>query len=230
MDCISVLVIDDERAVRLAIRSALSAEGMEVSLAENAGEALSLLGEKNFDVILLDLMMPETDGFSLLHTIRERGIYTPVIVLSGLNEDGSMIRGYGLGADDYITKPFSSAVLASKIQALLRRSRVYTQEPEVRSELSCGDFLLKLDIQKAFYQDRELALSSKEFSILCKLMERPGETVPKEQLYREVWNTDTFDQTKLLVYIKRIRDKIEEDSSEPKHLLTEWGRGYRFVP
>ena len=175
-------------------------------------------------------MLLNDEGCNAMHTIRERGIYTPVIVLSGLNEDGSMIRGYGLGADDYITKPFSSAVLASKIQALLRRSRVYTQEPEVRSELACGDFLLKLDIQKAFYQGRELALSSKEFSILCKLMERPGETIPKEQLYREVWNTDTFDQTKLLVYIKRIRDKIEEDSSEPKHLLTEWGRGYRFVP
>ena len=142
-----------------------------------------------------------------------------------------VLRGEWLNPGTHVNAVGACGPIARELElSVLRRSRVYTQEPEVRSELACGDFLLKLDIQKAFYQGRELALSSKEFSILCKLMERPGETVPKEQLYREVWNTDTFDQTKLLVYIKRIRDKIEEDSSEPKHLLTEWGRGYRFVP
>ena len=120
------------------------------------------------------------------------------------------------------------AVLALKIRALCRRNREYKPEEPVRSELKAGDFVLRLDVQKAICKGKEISLTSKEFSILCKLMEKPGETISKEDLYREIWGESDFDRTKMLVYIKRIRDKIEDDPSNPKHLLTEWGKGYYF--
>ena len=228
MEKISVLVIDDEKPVRTAIKAALSAEGMNITAAGNADEALAVLRTGSFDVVLLDILMPGTDGFSLLKDIRSQRLFVPVIVLSGLDEDSTMVKGYGLGADDYVTKPFSAAVLASKIRALCRRNREYKPEEPVRSELKAGDFVLRLDVQKAICKGKEISLTSKEFSILCKLMEKPGETISKEDLYREIWGESDFDRTKMLVYIKRIRDKIEDDPSNPKHLLTEWGKGYYF--
>ena len=231
MEPISVLVTDDEKAVRTAIKAALSAEGMSVTTSGSAEEALDLLSRRSFDIVLLDILMPGADGFSLLESIRDMGIFVPIIVLSGLGEDASMIKGYGLGADDYITKPFSTAVLVSKIKALLRRNKKYSVESHfLVSEISCGDFVLKPDIQKAFRKGKEISLSSKEFSILCKLMERPGEIISKEELFRDVWGKGEFDRTKMLVYIKRIRDKIESDPSEPAHLMTAWGKGYYFAP
>lgn len=230
MDKISVLVIDDEKPVRTAIKAALSAEGMNVATAGDTNEALSALKNGKFDVLLLDILMPGTDGFSFLKEIREQKLFVPVIVLSGLDEDSTMVKGYGLGADDYVTKPFNIAVLASKIRALCRRSREYKPDTSMRSEIRSGDFVLRLDIQKAMYKGKEISLSSKEFSILCKLMEKPGETISKEKLYKEIWGDSDFDRTKMLVYIKRIRDKIEDDPSNPGHLLTEWGKGYYFEP
>lgn len=228
---IRVLVIDDEKPVRLAIRAALKSEGMETALAESAEEARRLLASGSFDVLLLDVLMPGADGFSLLQELRKSSNFTPVIVLSGLLEDSSIVKGYGLGADDYITKPFSKAVLVSKIRALTRRRREYSNPTAVlRSEIVCGELLLRLDTQTAFLNGREISLSPREFSLLCKLAERPGEVISKEQLYQEVWNSDRCDNAKMLVYIKRLRDKLEDDPSSPKHLLTDWGKGYHYVP
>lgn len=227
---IQVLVIDDEAPVRTAIRAALRGEQIQADSAADAKEALALLEKTAYDVILLDVLMPGTDGFSLLKTLRENGIFTPVILLSGLAEDSSMVKGYGLGADDYVIKPFSKTVLVSKIRALLRRTREYTAKSSARPEIVCGDLLLRLDTQTAQLSGKELSLSSKEFAILCRLASAPGETISKEQLYQEVWNSGKTDNAKILVYINRIRDKLEEDPSSPKRLVTDWGKGYHLNP
>lgn len=227
---IQVLVIDDEASVRTAIRAALKGEHIFADTAADAEEALRFLSSSAYDIILLDVLMPGTDGFSLLKTLREKEIFTPVIVLSGLTEDSSMVKGYGLGADDYVTKPFSKSVLVSKIRALLRRSREYTASSSVRSEIVCGDLILRLDTQTALLSGKNISLSSKEFAILCKLAASPGEIFSKERLYREVWNTDKTDNAKMLVYINRIRDKLEDNPAAPKRLVTDWGKGYHLNP
>lgn len=227
---ISVLIIDDEASVRTAISAGLKSEGIASRSAGCAADADALLKTEDFDVILLDLILPDISGYAFLHTLRQSGNYTPVIVLSGLGEDSSMVRGYELGADDYVTKPFSKAVLASKIHALCRRKREYTSRNAPANTLSCGPVELHLNTQTASLHGEPLSLSAKEFAILSKLIECPGQVLSKEELYREVWQTDHFDNAKMLVYIKRIRDKIETEPASPKHLLTEWGRGYYFVP
>lgn len=234
MTDISVLIVDDEDFVLKAVRSALQPEQISVTCAGSSREALQLLSVQDFDVILLDIMMPEQDGFSLLRQIRSQNLLTPVILLSGREEDAAQVEGLGLGADDYMTKPFRKAVLVSKIRALVRRSRQYAPASEgsaaSRTLLQCGDFTLHLDTQTVLRGETELSLSSKEFSLLCFFAEHPDTLLTKQELFSKVWKSDATDDNTILVYIRRLRGKIEEDPSHPRYLLTEWGKGYRFTP
>ncbi len=231
MPDISILVIDDEIPVLKAIKSVLSREQMKVACAKSSEEACLLLKEQHFDLILLDIIMPGQDGFSFLEELRGQDILTPVILLSGRDEDTSQVRGLGLGADDYMTKPFSKTVLVSKIRAIIRRTQLYApSSPAIPASATCGSFTLRFGSQTVTRDNDEIALSAKEFSLLYYFVEHPETVLTKAELFTKVWKSDTTDDNTILVYIKRLRDKIEENPSKPQHLLTVWGKGYKFVP
>lgn len=231
MSNISILVIDDELSVLKAVKSVLSREQMDVTCAKNSEEAFSLLKEQGFDLILLDIIMPGQDGFSLLKDIRKQAILTPVILLSGQGEDSTQAEGLGLGADDYMTKPFSKTVLVSKIRAIIRRTQLYAAAtPSIPTTATRGSFTLQFSSQSVIRDGKEISLSSKEFSLLCYFAEHPGTVLTKAELFSNVWKSSITDDNTILVYIKRLRDKIEKNPSKPQHLLTVWGKGYKFLP
>lgn len=245
MSDISILVIDDELSVLKAVKSVLIREQMNVTCAKNSEEAFSFLKTQSFDLILLDIIMPGQDGFSFLKALREQDILTPVILLSGRDEDTAQVEGLGLGADDYMTKPFSKSVLVSKIRAIIRRTQLYaasstptlfipptakTTGSSIQTTAVCGSFTLKFDSQTVLRGSKEISLSSKEFSLLCYFVEHSETVLTKAELFTKVWKSDVPDDNTILVYIKRLRDKIEENPSKPQHLLTVWGKGYKFHP
>lgn len=240
MNNISVLMIDDEASVLKAVSTTLKREQINVTCVQNSRDAFEHLNTQTYDLILLDIMMPEQDGFSVLKEIRERQILTPVVLLSGREEDTAQVEGLGLGADDYITKPFSKTVLVSKIRAIVRRSQQYiapAQEPvakpfpnnaSMQTIVQCGSFTLHMDSQTVFKNDKEISLSSKEFALLCFFIENAETLLTKQEIFAKVWKGNTPDNNTILVYIKRLRDKIEDNPAQPKHLTTVWGKGYQF--
>lgn len=238
MNNISVLIVDDEQSVLKAISTVLKHEKINATCASGSREALEYLNKQSFDIILLDIMMPEQDGFSLLKTLRENQVLTPVILLSGREEDAAQVEGLGLGADDYMTKPFSKTVLVSKIRAIVRRTQQYTPAPTpaaaqtaaMQTVATLGNFTLYFDSQTVIKDGREISLSSKEFALLCLFMENPDTLLTKQEIFTKVWKSEATDDNTILVYIKRLRDKIEDNPSRPTHLTTVWGKGYKFIP
>lgn len=173
MNTISVLVIDDELSILKAISSVLKREGIAVTCVQSSIDAFTYLNQQVFDVILLDIIMPEKDGFSFLKELRERNILTPVILLSGREEDSAQIKGLSLGADDYMIKPFSKSILVSKIRAIVRRTQQYTissEGNELQTVAKRGSFVLHLDSQTVYKDGKEISLSAKEFALLCFLL------------------------------------------------------------
>ena len=238
MNNISVLVIDDEQPVLKAISTVLKHEKINATCASSSREALEYLAKQSFDIILLDIMMPEQDGFSLLKELRNNQVLTPVILLSGREEDAAQVEGLGLGADDYMTKPFSKSVLVSKIRAIVRRTKQYAPVPApvnvqtstMQTVAQLGNFTLYFDSQTVLKGGKEISLSSKEFALLCLFMEQPDTLLTKQEIFAKVWKSETPDDNTILVYVKRLRDKIEDNPSKPTHLTTVWGKGYKFIP
>ncbi len=234
MSHITVLIVDDETPVLKAISSVLKHEEIDAVCASNSADAFACLDRQSFDLILLDIMMPGQDGFSMLRELRSRRILTPVVLLSGREEDSAQVEGLGLGADDYMTKPFSKAVLVSKIRAIVRRTQQYA--PAAASEVTLpataqiGAFTLHFHSQTVCKNGSEISLSSKEFALLCFFMENPEVLLTKQEIFTKVWKCEITDDNSILVYIKRLRDKIEDDPSKPRYLTTMWGRGYCFYP
>jgi DNA-binding response OmpR family regulator len=221
-----VLIVDDEAMVRKSVEMVFHREGMIVTTASGGQEALDLLEKSVFDLIILDVMMTPVDGFYVINEIRKRGIVTPVLFLSGNQEEGSKILGISLGGDDYLTKPFSLAMLTTKANALLRRTRDYNM---VSAQiLSCGQLHFDINTYEAYKNNEKLLLTSKETALLRFFMVNQNQVFSKEQLYDQVWNQDIVDNNTIMVYIKRLRDKIEDDPRNPKYLTTVWGLGYRF--
>lgn len=234
MSDITVLIVDDEMSVLKAISSVLKHEKIDAVCASNSADAFACLDCQSFDLILLDIMMPGQDGFSMLKELRSRQILTPVILLSGREEDAAQVEGLMLGADDYMTKPFSKAVLVSKIRAIVRRTQQYAvsavSEGTLPTAVQIGVFTLHFDSQTVYKNENEISLSSKEFALLCFFMENPERLLTKQEIFTKVWKSEIPDDNSILVYIKRLRDKIEDNLSSPKHLITVWGRGYCFYP
>lgn len=239
MNPISVLVIDDEQPVLKAVSTVLKRENIIATCASSSKEALQYLNTQSFDIILLDIMMPEQDGFSLLKELRNKQVLTPVILLSGREEDAAQVEGLGLGADDYMTKPFSKTVLVSKIRAIVRRTQQYLQPqaqaapvpvPAMQTVAQVGNFTLYFDSQTVLKDGKEISLSSKEFALLCLFMENPDTLLTKQEIFNKIWKSENTDDNTILVYVKRLRDKIEDNPSRPVHLTTVWGKGYKFIP
>lgn len=221
-----ILIVDDEPMIRKSVKTVFEREGMDVVTAAGGQEALDELGRQTFDLIILDVMMSPMDGFYVVNIIRRKNILTPVLFLSGNQEEESKILAISLGGDDYLTKPFSLAMLTTKAHALIRRSQVYNQAPS--QELTFKNLRFDLQTYEVYKGGEKVTLTSKETSLLRFFMENPNQVFTKDQLYERVWNQDVVDDNTIMVYIKRIRDKIEDDPKNPEYIKTVWGLGYRF--
>ncbi|BCJ96012.1 DNA-binding response regulator [Anaerocolumna cellulosilytica] len=221
-----ILIVDDEKIVQNAIKAAYRSENMEVSVASGGFEAISLVQKYTYDLILLDILMPDMDGFEVIRTIRTSQIHTPIILLSGKTEEYNKILGLGLGADDYITKPFSIALLISKSKALMRRNNTYCNK--TIHDISLGPFSFCHSTFKVYKNDVAIPMTAKELTLFKFFLENPKQVFTKEQLYQKIWNHHVIDDNTIMVYIKRIRSKIEDNPKQPYYLKTIWGIGYQF--
>lgn len=221
-----VLVVDDEKEIRNLIERYLRREGMEVVSAASGREALDLLRQSRYDIVVLDVMMPGMDGFSVLTEMREKGQEVPVLFLTAKGSDGDIIQGLGMGGDEYMTKPFSPAVLTARIKALLRLAgRTDTEAPQL---IVKGGFSLDREKHRICKNGKPLELTALEYAILAFFICHPGQVFTKEQLHSSCWSETYYDDNTVAVYIRRLREKIEPEPSLPRYLLTMRGLGYYF--
>ena len=224
-----ILIVDDEPSVCKVISRVLASKGLSPAVAYSGEEALSLLEQGKFDAVILDIKMDDMDGFEVLAKIRETDLDIPVVILSGNNENYSMLLGLESGADDYMTKPFDPTFLAAKIQALLRReSRKRSPAGETRVE----GLRYSTSGRKLLRDNEEIPLSAKEHALVRLFMENPGRVFTKEELYSLIWcdgkPPEKTDENTVMVHINRLRGKIEPDPRDPRYILTVWGVGYRM--
>jgi two-component system KDP operon response regulator KdpE len=223
-----ILVVDDEPRMRRFMRMNLDLEGYRVIEASNGMEAIDRVREDLPDLVLLDVMMPEMDGFEALRFIRKTSS-VPIIMLTVKGDEEDRVRGLELGADDYVTKPFSPRELASRIKAVLRRSEM--PAPADQSIIKVDDRLqIDFNRRQVIVEGKEIKLRPTEYRLLYHLVNNAGWTLPHETLLAKVWGHEYRDETHYLrLYITYLRQKIEEDPTHPKYILTERGLGYRFV-
>lgn len=226
-----VLIVEDEEAIADIEKDYLELSGFEVTICKDGTSGLAEALDGEYDICILDVMLPGIDGFEICKKVRETK-NIPIIMVSAKKEDIDKIRGLGVGADDYMTKPFSKAILVSKIRAIVRRAQQYTSPvtTTVSPVLQRGCFTLHLDSQLVLKNNTEISLSSKEFALLYFFLENSEKVLSKKEIFSRVWQNDVTDDNTILVYIKRLRDKIEDTPSKPVHLTTVWGKGYRFFP
>ena len=220
-----VLIVDDDEDVRKMLFKVVKSNGIEADTAISGEEALTLVAEKRYDLILLDVNMGGMDGFEVIESIRSRGLQTPVIIVSGRKEDYDTLYGLDIGADDYITKPFNPITLGAKIKALIRRSRSSTGA----SSIIAGPFRYDTATLRFYKNGAEVPLSSKENAIIKLFIDNVNRVFSKDMLYDLIWGNAIIDENAIMVYINRLRQKIEEDPANPKYIQTIRGLGYRFV-
>lgn len=222
----SVLVVDDMPDIRELISIIMAKDGFEVMVAADGKEALELFEQRPPSLIILDIMMPEMDGFELCRRIREKST-VPIIVLSALSEDHEILRAFHEGADDYVVKPFSQQILRARVQAVLRRSAL---SPDQSPVIQRGPLTIDMDGRSVYLDGRLVHLTRTELSILMLLAQNPGKVISHGQLLREVWGPDYGKENAYLhVYIGRLRRKLEDDSDAPRYIRTEPGIGYRLL-
>jgi DNA-binding response OmpR family regulator len=220
-----VLVVDDDETVRDVVRRYLELAGHEVTVAGDGEKALALVAEAEPDLIVLDLMLPGIDGLEVCRRIRQHSA-VPVVMLTALGEEENRIAGLQLGADDYVTKPFSPRELALRVSSVLRRARALpSASPHV---LSDGDLTLEVGARKAVLRGADLALTTREFDLLMFLMTNAGKAFSRSELLEKVWGWDFGDQSTVTVHVRRLREKIEAVPAKPVRIATVWGVGYRY--
>ncbi len=223
-----VLVVDDEKLIVKGIRFSLEQDSMEVDCAYDGEEALSLVKEKEYDVILLDVMLPKYSGFEVCQQIRETS-NVPIIMLTAKGDDMDKILGLEYGADDYITKPFNILEVKARIKALLRRSSQIAPKEERQSEVEYGSLRIDIDSRRGYISGKEVNLTAKEFDLLELLMLHPNKVYSRENLLNTIWGSDYPGDVRTVdVHIRRLREKIETTPSEPDYIHTKWGVGYYF--
>ena len=225
----NILIAEDEKDIRNLLQLQLEQEGYLIYAAKDGMEALEILQNTAIDLAVLDVMMPRLDGFNLLRKIRQTS-NLPVIFLTARGDDMDKILGLGIGADDYLVKPFSMAELLARVGAQLRRNLEYsTQKPQAFSKIECGSLCLDKDACCVYIDDRHVEMNAKEYLLLKYLMENPERVFTKKQLYRAVWDEAVYyDDNTIMVHISRIRNKIEPDPKNPKYIITIRGIGYKF--
>ncbi len=223
-----VLIVDDEKLIVKGIKFSLEQDGMEVSCAYDGEEALMMAKDEEFDIILLDVMLPKLNGFEVCQQIREFSS-VPIIMLTAKGEDMDKILGLEYGADDYITKPFNILEVKARIKAIIRRTSKNKKKEDSDMKIICGDLVLERENRRVFIENREINLTTKEFDVLELLAMNPNQVYSREKLLTLVWGADyPGDARTVDVHIRRLREKVENNSSEPKYVHTKWGVGYFF--
>ncbi len=223
-----VLIVDDEKLIVKGLRFSLEQDGMKVDCAYDGEEALEKARANQYDIILLDIMLPKLTGFEVCQQIREFSD-VPVIMLTAKGDDMDKILGLEYGADDYITKPFNILEVKARIKAILRRVDPRKTDAESPRIIESGDLKLDCEGRRAYIQDKEIGLTAKEFEVLELLMLNPNKVYGRESLLKLVWGTDYPGDVRTVdVHIRRLREKIEANPSEPRYVHTKWGVGYYF--
>ncbi len=223
------LVVDDEKLIVKGIRFSLEQEGMQVDCAYDGEQAIEMARTGEYDIILLDVMLPKFTGFEVCQQIREFS-QVPIIMLTAKGEDMDKILGLEYGADDYITKPFNILEVKARIKAIMRRVEARKPEKEEYRVVTNGDVRLDCEGKRAYIAGREVGLTTKEFEVLELLMLNCDKVYSRESLLKLVWGVDYPGDVRTVdVHIRRLREKIEENPSEPKYVHTKWGVGYYFL-
>jgi len=224
----AVLVIEDDVSILRGLKDNLTFEGYRVTTVSEGNEGLRLALENHFDLLLLDLMLPGMNGYEICRRLKKEKPEMPVIMITARGTELDKIAGLDIGADDYLTKPFSIPELLARIRAVIRRSGEGKQDPD---QYSYGHVTLDFRKLKASYDDREIKLSGKEYAILKYFLQHEGEVVQRDELLEAVWGHDVIPDTRTVDnFILDLRKKTEENPSDPKHILTIRGAGYKFVP
>ncbi len=222
-----ILVVDDEALLVKGIRFNLQSEGYEVITGSDGLEAVHLVQEEKPDLVILDVMMPNMDGMTACGKIREFSD-VPIILLTAKTDDMDKLMGFDHGADDYITKPFNILEVKARIRALLRRAGT-TEKKTSDNQLSAGSITLDLDARNAYRSGQMVDLTAKEFDVIEFLMRNPNRVYSREALLDTIWAYEYRSDIRTVdVHIRRLREKLEENPAEPKHILTKWGVGYYF--
>lgn len=224
-----VLVVDDEKLIVKGIRFSLEQDGMEVRCAYDGEEALEIAKNEKFDIILLDVMLPGLSGFEVCQQIREFSD-VPIVMLTAKGEDMDKILGLEYGADDYITKPFNILEVKARLKAIMRRTT--SKETEKTADdmiIRRGDMTLDREGRRVYIEEKEVNLTAKEFDVLELLVLNPNKVYSREKLLTTVWGEDYPGDVRTVdVHIRRLREKIEKNPSEPRYVHTKWGVGYYF--
>ncbi len=224
---ISILVVDDEEPLRNLLHISLQRQGYQVTVAKNGREALEFAASRKIDLVLLDIMMPEMDGFTACMELRKRSDI-PIVMLTALNRPDDIVHGFSLGADDYIIKPFTFREVEVRLQAILRRV-YWSQERVEPSVLTAHEIVLNDDSHEVSVRGEIVHLTPIEYQLLRYLMTSPDRPISKDTLFQHVWGYDMVGGTNLVeVAMRRLREKIEKDPSQPVYLLTVRGAGYKF--
>lgn len=226
-----ILIIEDEQDIARIIRDYINKNGYEAIIANNGKDALHLIELLNPEFIILDIMLPDIDGIELCRQIRERN-NTPILILSARGSDTDKVLGLGFGADDYMTKPFSLTELLARIKSNLRRVEMIsipTNLPDNEDILHIGNITIDKKGYKVTKENKEVSLSAKELELLFFLSKHRNQVFSKSQLLDAVWGYTAYgDESTITVYIRRIREKLEDDPSNPLYIKTVWGIGYKF--
>jgi len=229
-ESIKILLIEDDIAISEMVGNYLRKEGFNITTAFNGEEGVNKFLNSSFDLIILDIMMPKLDGMEVMKIVREASLI-PILIMSAKDSDVDKAVGLGLGADDYISKPFSMIELSARVKAAIRRANQYAEndKKEEINIISVNHLTIDLKNYAVTKKDANLQLTSKEFDILKLFISNPNRVFTKSQIYSFIWKDDYFgDENVINVHIRRLREKIEDNPSEPKYIKTLWGIGYKL--
>jgi DNA-binding response OmpR family regulator len=224
-----ILIIEDEQKIAELERDYLEMEGFEVVIANDGNIGLELALKETFDLLILDLMLPGIDGFNVCREIRKVKDLS-IIMVTAKGENIDTIRGLGLGADDYMTKPFNPQELVARVKSHIRRYDLLTSKRDAKTqEIIVGSMRIEVDARRVYIHDQEVVFTTKEFDTLLLLAENPNIVFEKSVIFERIWGLDSVgDLATVAVHIRRVREKIEEDPANPVYIETVWGAGYRF--
>ncbi len=220
------MIVDDDEAVQNMLYKVIRSNGMQAETASNGPQALTMLRQKQYDLLLLDVNMQGMDGFEVVQQLRNQGSRIPIIIVSGRQADYDTLYGLDIGADDYVTKPFNPVILAAKAKALIRRSKGGKNDDPV---IAAGPFRYHTSTLRFYKDGREIVLSSKENALMKLFVDNVNRVFSRDMLYEQVWGNAIIDENTIMVYINRLRQKIEDDPEKPRYIQTVRGLGYRFV-
>lgn len=222
-----VLIVDDDIHILKMASRILQSDGILTTEISSGKEALNQILYNHFDLILLDISLDDLDGFSIVKKARQQGISTPIAIISGNTEEYNTIFGLSIGADDYLNKPVSPAILGAKVKALIRRNRSAMESSE--KVLERGPFSFDLETCSLYMEHRQIPLTAREKQMVCLFLKNINTVFTREMLFEQIWTNRAVDDNTIMVNIRNIRAKIEPDPKNPRYLKTVWGIGYQFV-